>query len=298
MDYRQQQCYKNHDYFYLMKLAPLILFIIFSSSLFAGGPWLNKKKEGFLQIQSTFPTGAYSVLFLENNKELQLQRPVLDYTFQAYLEYGVSDKLDLILTLPYKIVSTQGVTQNVQNSNPLSSRSLNGLGNSKFGLKYQLLNKSLKLASSIQTSFNTVGHDLEKGLITGYAANAIGLYIHIGKGFNKNLYSFLDVGINKMSNNFSSFLEMHYELGYQLKPSFWTAFTLDLRESFKDGSYNNENLKQTALYTNNQEYFAFGIKTSYELKNKVGFTAASFGAFSGNYVAKIATFSLGIYKKW
>jgi hypothetical protein len=281
-----------------MKILSLTIFFIYTSTLFAGGPWLNKKGSGFFQIQSTFPTSAYSILFLENGKELNLQRPVLDFTYQAYLEYGISNKFDIIASLPYKIVSTQAVSKNAFASDTLPNGSINGLGNSKFGLKYQLMNKGLKLATSIQTSFNTVRQDLEKGLITGYAANSIGFYMHMGKGFNKNLYSFLDIGVNKMSNNFSPYLEMHYELGYQVKPSFWTAFTLDLRDSFYGGTYTNSNLKQTGLYTNNQEYFAFGIKASYELKNKIGFTAATFGAFSGNYVAKISTFSIGIYKKW
>jgi hypothetical protein len=281
-----------------MKLIPFTLFLVYTSTLFAGGPWLNKKKAGFFQIQSTFPAGAYSVLFLENNKELPLQRAVLDYTFQAYLEYGVTNKLNLIATLPYKIVATQGVSQNALATDTLPGGSINGLGNSMFGVKYQLVDKSFKIATSIQSSFNTVSQELEKGLITGYAANSIGLYMHFGKGFNKNLYSFIDVGINLMSTNFNDYLAIHYELGYQIKPSLWTAFTLDLRESITRESYLVENLRQTGLYTNNQEYFAFGIKASYELKNKIGFTAASFGAFSGNYVAKMSTFSLGIYKKW
>jgi hypothetical protein len=222
----------------------------------------------------------------------------LDYTFQAYLEYGVTNKFDIIATLPYKILVTQSGSQNVLDTNTIAAGSLKGMGTAKFGLKYQLLNKGLKVATSIQTSFNTVSKALEKGLITGYDANSIGFYLHFGKGFSKKLYTFIDVGVNKTSNNFSDYLEMHYELGYALRPSFWAAFTLDLRTSFKDGSYQNEQLRQTGLYTNNQEYFAFGLKTSYELKNKIGVTLASFGAFNGNYVAKMATFSLGVYKKW
>jgi hypothetical protein len=281
-----------------MKLITSTLFILYTSTLFAGGPWLNKKKEGFFQLQSTFPAGAYSHLFLKNNEEVELQRAVLDYTFQAYLEYGITNKLELIATLPYKIVATQGVTQKALATETLPGGRLNGMGNANFALKYQLFTKNLKIATSIQSSLNTASKELDKGLITGYAANSIGFYLHFGKGFSKNLYSFIDVGINLMSNNFNDYLAIHYELGYQIKPSFWTAFTLDLRESITTESYRVENLRQTGLYTNNQEYFAFGIKTSYELKNKVGFTAASFGAFSGNYVAKISTFSLGIYKKW
>ena len=281
-----------------MKTTILSLLIIFSCSLYAGGPWLNKKKSGFFQVQSTFPASSYSLLFLENGKEASLKRPVLDYTFQAYLEYGLTDKLDIITTLPYKIVSTSGTTNNFPDSLALDEGDLNGLGNYRFGIKYQLLNKKILVSGSIMSNLNTIKKDTDKGLTTGYDANSVGIYLHVGKSFSAKTYSFLDVGVNTMSNNFSSYLDVHYEIGYQIKSALWTALTFDIRESFKDGTYNNPNLKETGLYTNDQEYFAFGLKGSYELKNKIGFTAATFGAFSGNYVAKVGTFSVGVYKKW
>lgn len=277
-----------------MRLTLIILITLYSLAASAGGPWLNKKKEGFFQLQSTFPGGAYNRLFLENGNESVLNNSVLDYTFQAYLEYGLSDKLDLISTLPYKMVSTTSSSDTAQ----LQTGSLNGLGNYKLGFKYKLSDKKLKIATSISSNFNTTSKDLDRGLVTGYNANSFGLYFHIGQSFSSKLYSFVDLGINTVSNDFSDYIEIHYELGYQIKPSLWTAFTLDLRESLKNGDYLNNNLRQTGLYTNDQEYFAFGAKASYELKNKIGFTAATFGAFSGNYVAKISTFSVGIYKKW
>jgi hypothetical protein len=278
-----------------MKTILLSLLLFFSYSLIAGGPWLNKSKSGFFQIQSTFPSSSYNKLFLRNSNESTLSRSVLDYTLQAYLEYGLTDKLNIISTLPYKFV---GTTTSNNDSAELEKGSLNGLGNYKIGLKYGVLNKGLKVAISIQSNLNTITKDLNKGLATGYDANSLGLYIHIGKGFTKNLYSFIDGGVNAVGNDYSNYIDIHYELGYQIKPSLWTALTFDIRESFKNGSNLNENLKQTGLYTNNQEYFAYGLKASYELKSKIGFTAATFGAFSGNYVAKIATFSLGVYKKW
>lgn len=278
-----------------MRITLATILLSLSIQSIAGGPWLNKKKAGFFQIQSTFPASSYNRLFIENNQEANLKRSVLDYTLQAYLEYGLTDKLNILSTLPYKFV---GTTSASNDSLSLNKGRLNGLGNYKLGLKYSLLNKELKIAASIQSNFNTISKNISSGLTTGYNANSIGLYIHLGKGFTDKLYSFIDGGINSMGNNFSEYLELHYELGYQLKPSLWTALTIDVRESFKNGSYKNENLKQTGLYTNNQEYFAYGFKASYELNNKIGFTAATFGAFSGNYVAKVATFSLGIYKKW
>lgn len=281
-----------------MKTYLLFLVLTFSYASYAGGPWLNKKKSGFFQVQSTFPSGGYSSLFLENNQEAILNRPVLDYTFQAYLEYGITDKLDFISTLPYKYVSTGSLIGNDLDSLTLKEGTLSGLSNYKLGFKYQLIDKKIKMAVSIHSSLNTIRKDVTKGLTTGYNSNTYGIRTHIGRSFSANIYSFIDLGVNKMTNDFSDFIDIHYELGYQIKPSLWTAFTLDLRESLKNGTYSNPYLKQTGLYTNDQEYFAFGLKASYELKTKIGFTAASFGAFSGNYVAKISTFSLGVYKKW
>jgi hypothetical protein len=278
-----------------MKTSFITLLLLISIKALAGGPWLNKSKSGFFQIQSTFPASSYNRLFLENGKEANLNRGVLDYTLQAYLEYGLTDRLDITSTLPYKFV---GTTSNSNDSSALNNGNLNGLGNYKLGLKYRLLDKGLKVAVSIQANLNTISKDYNKGLATGYDANSAGIYIHIGKGFTEKLYTFIDGGVNTVSNDFSNYIDIHYELGYQIKPSLWTALTFDIRESFKNGSYNNNNLKHTGLYTNDQEYFAYGLKTSYELKNKIGFTAATFGAFSGNYVAKVATFSVGIYKKW
>ena len=281
-----------------MKFKFLILLLTLPFLSSAGGPWLSKKKSGFLQLQSTFPGGSYSKLFLENGESLSLNKDILDYTFQLYLEYGITDKLNLVTTLPYKYISVKNADNNLSGNNLLPNGNLNGLSNYKFALKYRLSNKKLKAALSLQSSFNTITQDFEKGLITGYASNSVGLYSHFGKSFSKKLYAFLEGGFNISGNNFSNFYEIHYELGYQLKPSFWTVLTFDIRESLRNGSFKKDNLRQTGFYTNDQEYFAYGLKMSYELKSKIGFTAATFGAFSGNYVAKISTFSLGVYKKW
>ena len=275
-----------------------LLFICFCATSFAGGPWLQPAKSGFFQVQATLPVGTYNRLFLSNNKQLDLNREVTDMNFQAYLEYGITDKINIVTVLPYKYISTGATQSTLTNPTLLPSGKLSGFSNYKLALKYRVSDKNYKIAISIQSSFNSTTQDLEKGLVTGYQTNSIGLYGHIGKGFSENFYSFIEGGFNSVSNNFSDFYEIHYEIGYQFKPSFWGAFTLDLRETLRNGNYRNENLRQTGFYTNNQEYFAFGLKTSYELKNKIGFNAAFFGAFSGNYVAYLSTYSIGIYKKW
>jgi hypothetical protein len=281
-----------------MKQTILVTTLLFSFSIFGGGPWLVKGKSGFLELQTTLPAGKYSQLFLEDGSTLNLNRSALDMTFQTYLEYGVSDKINLITSLPFKVISTHETQDVLTNPLLLEKGNLNGFGNYKLGFKYGLTDKKVNIAVSIQGPFNTISNDLNKGLATGYNANYIGLYGHIGKSLNEKTYTFIDAGYNLTNGVFSDYIDIHYELGYRLKESFWGAFTLDIRESMKNGIQTNNSLSQTGFYTNNQEYFAFGIKASYEFKNKIGLTVAPFGGLSGNYVAKVFTFSLGVYKKW
>jgi len=282
----------------IMKFLLTLVFSSVSLCIFAGGPWLLPKKSGFFQLQTTLPAGAYTSLFQSNGKTLDLNRKVIDVNFQAYLEYGITDKLDVIGVLPYKFISTGDTLDSGVNPETLSRGSLNGFSNPKLGFKYKVWDKGINAAVSVQSTFNAASKELDKGLITGYDANSIGLYAHVGKSFSEDLYSFIDAGFNISSDNFSDFIDIHYELGYQLSTNFWGVITFDIRESIENGSARNNNLNQTGFYTNDQEYFAFGIKLAYELKNQIGFTAATFGAFSGNNVAQIATCSLGIYKKW
>lgn len=281
-----------------MKNTLIPILIAISSSAFAGGPWLTPKKTGFFQFQTTLPVGAYKSLFQKNSQGINLNRSVVDINVQAYLEYGITDKLNLIAVLPYKFISTKDTLDFITNPEILPEGSLNGFSNPRLGFKYRVLDKKVKAAVSVQSTFNTVSKELDKGLITGYDANSIGLYVHVGGSFSENLYSFVDIGANLQSNNYSDYLDIHYELGCQLMPNFWGVLTVDIRQSFRNGPVVNDNLRQTGFYTNDQEYVAYGPKLAYELDNKIGFTVATFGAVSGNYVAKIGTYSLGVYKKW
>ncbi len=283
-----------------MRILVTIVILFVSSLAFAGGPWLLQKKGGFLQVQSTFPTGTYKRIFLENNQDLDLRREVWDVNLQGYLEYGLSDKFNLIAIVPLKYVATGAPTLQTFAADPdlLPEEQLLGFGNLQFRLKYRLSDKKVKAAVSLYSSLNNVDARLNAGLVTGYLASSIGLYGHVGGSLSDNWYTFLEAGYNVPDNGFSQFIEGNYELGHQVKKNWWVVFTMGLRASMKTGSFVNDNLRQTALYTNDQEYFSFGGKTSYEWESKWGVNFAIHGAFSGHYVAHIPTMSVGVFRKW
>lgn len=281
-----------------MKLILFVLFSLSSIASFCGGPWVPEKKSGFFQLQTNLPLGPTERLFLEKGNELKIERDVYDLTFQAYMEYGIANKTAIVLNVPYKLVSAKDATPYAPLNPMLQAGTLTGLGNTGLTIKRSLCTDKFNAAISLQGLFDTGTEALEKGLATAFLTNSIGLYLHAGKSFSEKWYSFIEGGYNMRSNGFSDYVEVHYELGHRVSEPLWLSFVVDYKESIKNGNFNNVNLRRTGLFTNDQEYFAYGIKGAYEINNGFGINAATFGAFSGNYSAKVATINLGFFKKW
>ena len=120
-----------------MKTLLSTLLLILSVQLFAGGPWLLPKKSGFFQLQTTVPAGSYVGLFRADGESLILNRSVVDINLQAYLEYGLTDNLDVLAVLPYKFISTGDTTGLGTIPELLERGSLNGFSNPRLGFKYK-----------------------------------------------------------------------------------------------------------------------------------------------------------------
>jgi hypothetical protein len=272
-----------------MKNSITIVFIVFVIKTYAGGPWTPKKGGGYFQLQPTIPTGTYNELFLKNNKDLVLNYNVIDFNFDAYLEYGISDRLAFIGTASAKYVAVKNNTIN---------KSLFAAGNQKLALKYKLREKKTLTSVSVNSEIYTSSANLNYGLSTGYLSNAIGVMLHYGGSINSKSYLFIEGGYFYRTHNYSDEIKITTEYGYKIKPKIWLAAVFDIKESTFNGSRETTELQQTGLYPNNQEYFAWGGKFIYESEKQYGLSISSFGAFSGNYVAHLATLNIGVYKKW
>jgi hypothetical protein len=287
-------------------LKVLVLFFIFiftSLSIGAQNPWLHKKKDGYIQVQGILPAYQYSStlngFFLSH--EQAVNRKTFNSDYSIYLEYGILDNLNLISVLPFKYVSTGDLTSDENElpfDNVLEEGSLSGMGNYRFALKYGLGGKKANFAISVDTRWNTISQELEKGLSTGIDANAFGLVLHAGRGNSKH-YGFAAVGFYKYTNNYSDVIEINVEHGWKLKERWNVALSLDGRFSLYNGSYFNGNLDQTGLYPNNQEWLAISAKASYELKNNYGINAAfPLVPIYFNRVGFNGTLAMGLYKKF
>lgn len=277
-----------------------LLFFVSYVPASAGGPWLHKKNKGFAQFQSIIPAYAYSSLLMGEfiNDKQATNRTVFNSDYIIYAEYGLTDKLNVIANIPLKYVSTGNITDNADLSKVLPKGNLAGLNNPEISFKYALLDKHVKMAISINASLNTISQDISKGLATGYDANSIGATAHIGRSSSKQ-YGFLEVGFHKFTNNFSDIIKVRLEHGWQIKKPLNVGLVFDGRFSLKNGTYFNENLAQTGLYPNDQEYAAISAKTAYEKENGLGFSfAIPVAPIYFKYIGFNGTFSFGVYKKF
>jgi len=266
----------------------------------AQGPWTQKKGQAFLQFQSILPAYPYKSLlngrFINDQQDINRRAFNSDYSF--YLEYGLSNRLDVITSLPFKYISTGELTDAQPFDNLLEEGSLFGLSNPRVALRYGLLDKKVNVAVSLQTSWNTISKDLDKGLATGFDASSVGLMAHIGRSKEKH-YGFLELGYHKYTNDFSDVLEINLEHGWTLGQKWNLALALNARHSLENGSYRNENLEQTGFYPNNQEWAAISAKIAYEMSNGFGLSLAiPLVPIKFKYVGFNGTIGLGIYKKF
>ncbi len=281
------------------KLTAIVLLMI-SSSVFAGGPWLQKKHHGFAQAQLIVPAYAYSSMLMGTFiKDIQgVNRRTINADFGLYVEYGITDRLNVITNLPFKYVATGDLTDQQYFSELLPEGNLFGVSNYQAAIKYGLVDKKVKVAVSLQSSWNTITNDLDKGLATGYDAASVGLMAHIGRS-KENQYGFLELGYHKFTNGFSDVIELNIEHGWKLGERWNIAGVLGARQSLENGDYFNANLQQTGLSPNNQSWAAISVKAAYELAGNWGVNAGvPLVPLRFKYVGFNGTVNLGIYKKF
>lgn len=282
--------------------ATIALVVLVISPSFAGGPWLTKKKSGYIQMQGVLPAYRYKGMIMGTLQNIQgVNRLTYNADFGIYGEYGISDRWNVIANVPIKYIATGEQTDSLYFSDLLESGSMFGLSNTGIALKYGILDKKFKLAVSAQARLNTIQKDFSRGLATGFDANSIGLVAHMGGSFGQRSYAFFEGGFHKYFNNFSDVIEAKVEYGRKMgkKQQLTMIFALDVRQSLRNGSYSNPNLEQTGFYPNDQEWMVISGKLNYELKSKWGFNLGlPLVPIKLHRVGFNGTVALGIYKKW
>lgn len=260
-----------------------------------GGPWVRAYRKGFVQLG--YSGLYYNAVFSPTGSEMPIYRNASDVTLQLYAEYGIARGWELRAILPYKRLRTDLSTNPAMNPTPAGT--LTGIGNIGLGLKRAVLDGSLKLSVGVDALANTFTNNDRLGLRTGYEGWTVLPYVSLGSG-GKRTYYFAEAGYGFMTQNYSNFLKLNGELGYQLHPRLWVAGALDFRLPTRNGPFfNTEAYQFSGTYLNDQLFLGAGVKAALDLvPDRLGLTASVIGALAGENVPFSRSYNAGLFIKW
>lgn len=279
-----------------MKRAIIILIFFLTlraGYLSAGGPWANGKGQGYAQFGVSL--NRYDRL---RGTTTRLDRTITDNTLQFYGEFGLTERLSIMTSIPYKLLSTGKTPLNPNKPQAiLPSGTLSGFGNISLAAKYTLFQKNIHVAVQLLTETPNYKINNLVGLRTGYNSFVVCPSVLAGVGTGK-LYGFVNLGYAIRSGGYSEEVRYDIEAGYTPLKRFGFALVFNNKSSLKNGSINEGNIVKTGLYVNNQGYNAWGLKLAYTLTENIGINTSVYGAFYGRNVAATPLFNGSIYYKW
>lgn len=277
----------------------LLIFLLHSSKIFAGA-WNLDKGRSYTQFGFTYLY--YSQLLNGFDQNIDLKRSITDNTIQFYSEYGLSKKVNLILNIPFKMVSSAESLNSVKNdpyqSDTLSENSLVGISNISFGLRFGLIDRSYVLTAQLDIINKMHRYDDASGLQIGYDARFINPSLHYGKGWNR-AYLQIQTGLMLNTGNYSQNVFGNIELGKRIgKKENYLVFRADVKLPVSNGTFDERNAVQTGLFRDNSSFISPGLKWIGDLGRQYFLNIAAYGAVYSRFEGAQATLNFGLARKW
>ncbi len=274
----------------------VVLLLAIMNSLYSQSAWVKPKGELYSQL-SFNDISNYTRVFNKNGNDFYPSRAITDRTIQWYTEYGLTNKITVLTSVPYKLIKTGKLVPESTYLITINKGTHYAFGNISAAMRYKLPSKKYAISTQLQVELPTSVYREFTGTRSGIGAYTIIPTIAFGKG-KENLFFQFYTGVFLRTNNYSNGFKLYLEGGKRFFDQLWAIGFVDIVDSFEDGSIIApiKNL-ETFLYLNNSEYVGFGIKIIEELNPKFGITAAFGGAFSAHLEAHKASINFGVYYK-
>ncbi len=278
----------------------LLLLVAFSTSVFAGGPWPQKKGKGYFKLAEWWVI--FDQHYTDNGKiDPNVTSGIFNTTL--YAEYGFTDRLTGIINAPiFSRNYNNNLISNTTKEVLVPGDAYNGIGDFDLGLKYGITQPGAKVPVSLTLTLGlptgkSVAGELNN-LQTGDGEFNQLLQVDAGTGFKlgkTSAYVSAYTGINNRTNGFSDEFRFGIEAGVGLaNEKFWLTGRILGVESFKNGD-TAETTTSTSIFANNSEFLSVGVEGSYYITKKVGVSVSAAGAFRGEIIAAAPSYSVGVF---
>lgn len=281
-----------------ISLTLLMLFI--TSSLLAGGPWPQKKGQGYYKLSEWWLT--YNKHYTDTGEtDPNITSGI--FNTALYAEYGFTDRLTGIIYAP--LFSRNYYNNQVSETTGeilQKGEALNSIGDFDVSFKYGLTSPGAKIPISATLTFGLPLGKTGEGelgiLQTGDGEFNQMLQIDAGTGFQiggTSAYASTYVGLNNRTKGFSEEFRYGLEFGAGLiNQKLWLIGRIGGVESFQNGEL-EESVTSTSIFANNSEFTSFGVEAAYYVTKRFGFSVSFASAFRGQIIAAAPSYSVGVF---
>ena len=281
-----------------MKKNTITCFLLFYFTqiniVFAGGGWINKKNHGYFKIEQRAIINANS-FYNENGERVSITGSSI-YFSNLYAEYGITNNIDIIATVPFFVRSVQNSVNHLNSGVTKEGDQLNYIGDLLLGAKYGFLQKgSVVLSGSMFLGIPTgkVNGGKTEVLQTGDGEFNFMPRLDVGISLYP-LPAYINIGtaINLRTRGFSNELYANFEFGWTFKEKLLLSAKIWLLKSFYNGTGPSA---QNGIFSNNIEYLAIGPQVTYFINKNWGISGSIDGAAYGKNILASPTYAIGCF---
>lgn len=280
-----------------MKLRLIIFSLVLSAAYMAlaGGGWVYGKNKGFFKLAQHVIRSPH---FYDGDGNVISIPTVSLYTTSIYAEYGLTDRLNGLLYMPFFVRSTLNKVEFRQSGNTIEGDAISSFGDTNIGLKYGLVkDQPVVVAASLVFGIPLGSSEVssERILQTGDGEFNQLLMLEASHSIvGTPLYASAGIGFNNRTNGFSDEVRMRFELGGGYE-RFAANVKLGIVESLYNGEPNDGGNGANGVFSNNTEYVSITPEVIYGIGERFGVAASAGFAASGRRILASPNYSFGVY---
>lgn len=272
----------------------LAMSFLFLNEKFFAGAWTQQKGKGYFQIGSQILRA--NQFYEPGGNKIDITT-LGDYTVTFYGEYGITNKLTVIGSLPVFRRITLNRVEGINSGTELfGGDTKNGISDFDIGVKYSIAKFGSTVMSASLTIGIPVGDNKQKnGLYTGDGEWNQQLSVGIGHSFSGPFYFSADAGFNNRVEGYSDEVRYNLEIGYS-----WEKFIFIMKANGVETLRNGVDAVlggAGGLFANNQQYLVFGPEIVYSFNESLGVNAGAVTATRAENVVSGIAYRVGVFFK-
>lgn len=254
------------------------------------GAWTQQRGEGYYKLGLRV---VRATRFYEPGGNRISIPTTGDYTTSFYGEYGLTDRLTLVVDVPFKRITLNRQVERTSGFVLFDGDAKTGVADSEFGVRFGLIRKGQSVLSAELLFGIPIGDDTQQsGLLTGDGEFNQLFKLQFGQSlYPKPVYFSGEVGFNNRTNGYSDEFRYAAEMGYTFHNKVLAIFRIRGVESLKNGDGALGGM--VGLFANDQSYLSYGPELVYSVDRTFGVSLGIEGATRGENVLSAVAFSLG-----